>query len=315
MSFTKNKEKREKYEKKVGIVVLSILMAITILFTVPLPAASLTKSDVIPAGTLIFFDNTDTGWTNVYLYSWDFGFAGEFLQMKRVGNTDFYSYKLPEDVTVGSNFCLFVNQNSWAGAEQTRDIAYPSAAVNTVVPAVGTSPLDYAWAHSSIDLGPLVSATPSKTFIGTLDVVLNESCYSAKYSTDNRATYTAYKDGTVVTISETATFHLRGYDASGKLVASAAYTYTKVAPTTVTVSVTGYSGDIYVFIYGDDHIGADFYQMQQLPGGTYLIQFEGAALLDFFTSPSWDESIRLNSQPLFAAAGTTTHFEFTYPQP
>lgn len=300
-------------KKKASVVILSTLMVITMLFAVPLPAYSLAEPDVIPAGTQIFFDNTNTGWANVYLYGWNFGFAGDFLPMQRVEATSFYSYKLPEDVTVGVNFCLFVNQNSWAGAVQTRDIAYPSAAVNTVVPAAGTSPLNYTWTYFKPK--PSVSATPSKAFTGTLEVVLNENCYSAKYSTDNRATYTAYTDGTVVTISETTTFHLRGYDASGKLVASAAYTYTKVTPTTVTVSVTGYSGDVYVFIYGGDQIGANFSQMQQLLDGTYLIEFEGAALLDFFTSPNWDEGIRLNSQPLFVAAGTATHFEFTYPQP
>lgn len=298
--------------KKKARFILSIIMIITMLCAAQLPAAALPETEVIPAGTPIFFDNTNTGWTDVYIYGWNYGFAGDFLPMQRVGETNFYFYRLPEDVTVGSNFCLFVNQNSWAGAVQTRDITYPSTAVNTVVPEPGTSPLNYTWSHSSIDLGPLVSATPSKTFAGTLDVVLNEYCYSAKYSTDNRVTYTPYTNGTVVTINETTTFHLRGYDVNGKLVASAAYTYTKVTPTTVTVSVTGYSGELTVYMFGGDRIDTVILTLQP-HDNIYRMQFEGAASLMFWTAEGWDDSVMLHSEPLFVEAGSTTHFEFTYP--
>lgn len=299
--------------KKKARFILSIIMIITMLCTAQLPAAALPETEDIPAGTPIFFDNTNTGWTDVYIYGWAFGFAGDFLPMQRVGETDFYSFRLPEDVPVGTYFCLFVNKNSWSGAVQTRDIAYPSAAVNTVVPEQGTSPLNYTWSHSSIDLDPLVFATPSKTFTGTLDVVLNEYCYSAKYSTDNRVTYTPYTNGTVVTISETTTFHLRGYDANGKLVASAAYTYTKINLTTVTVSVTGYTGDLTVYMFGGDRIDTVILTLQP-HDNIYRLQFEGSSLLMFSTAGDGGNSEMLHSDPLFVEAGSTTHFEFTYPR-
>lgn len=298
--------------KKKARFILSIIMIITMLCAAQLPAAALPETEVIPAGTELYFDNTNTQWTDVYIYGWDFGFAGDFLPLQRVGETNFYSYRLPEDVTVGTYFCLFINKNSWSGAVQTREIAYPSTAVNTVVPASGTSPVNYTWTYTLVEAVPFVSATPSKTFMGTLDVVLNEYCYSAKYSTDNRATYTPYTNGTVVTISETTTFHLRGYDANGKLVASAAYTYTKVNPTTVTVSVTGYTGDLTVYMFGGDRIDTVILTLQP-HDNIYRLQFEGAASLVFCTTGSWDEIVMLHNDPLFVAAGTTTHFEFTYP--
>lgn len=297
--------------------VLSIVLAVLMLASVAAFSASAADDpNVVPKGTAIMFDNTSTQWADVYIYGWAYGFSGEFLPMTKVADSNLYYYILPENVAVGSNFCLFVNQNNWAGATQTKDIAYTANTVNTVVPAAGTSPLNYTWATNTPPTVEYVSATPSKDFADTMTFVLYTNCTYAEYSI-NGAAAIEYTDGTVVAIGEGAAVGtvynvvLTGITAGGDTI-TANYTYKKVGMTTITATVTGYDGPVYAYLFGGDRIGAAFYQMEKV-GNTYSYQFEGAAQVIFTTTNDWATAVKLNSDEPLVAAGSTTPFELAYP--
>lgn len=293
--------------------VLSIVLAVLMLASVAAFSASAADDpNVVPAGTAIMFDNTSTQWADVYIYGWAYGFSGEFLQMTKVADSNLYYYILPENVAVGSNFCLFVNQNNWSGATQTKDIAYTANTVNTVVPAAGTSPLNYTWATNTPPTVDYVSATPSKSFAETMTAVLYTNCASATYSI-NGARPVAYTDGQQITLTETSTVALVGKNAAGTVVAEASYTYTKVGMTTLNATVTGYDGPVYAYLFGGDRIGSAFYPMEKLADGSYTIQFEGAAQVIFTTTNDWATAVKLNTDEPLVAAGSTTAFELAYP--
>lgn len=296
--------------------VLSIVLAVLMLASVAAFSATSASAaeSVVPKGTAIMFDNTSTEWTDVYIYGWAYGFAGEFLPMTQVEGTNLYYYILPEDVTIGSNFCLFVNQNSWAGATQTKDIAYTATTVNTVVPSGTGSPLNYTWAYNTPPVVKYVSATPSKNFAQTLTIVLYTNCDDAEYSI-NGAAAEPYMDGDQITLNETSKVVLTGKDAAGKVIATATYDYKKVGMTTINATVTGYDGPVYAYLFGGDRIGAAFYQMEKdVTTGAYSYQFEGAAQVIFTTTNDWATAIKLQpaDEPL-VAAGSSTDFALTYP--
>lgn len=282
--------------------------------TVSFELTDLPDKDCIPKGTAIMFDNASTEWVDVYIYGWKFGFYGEFLPMTQMPGTNLYYYILPEDVRLGEEFCLFVNQNSWLGATQTKDIVFSAKTVNTIVPSGTGSPLNYNWAYNIPPTVTYVSATPSKCFAETLNVVLYTNCSDAEYSI-NGAVATVYTDGERITLNETSTIVLYGYDADGEQVATNTYTYTKVGTTTVTASVTGYDGPVYAYLFGGDRIGGEFYLMRrEADTGTYSYQFEGAAQIIFTTTDDWATAVKLQpaDEPLLAA-GSTTAFELAYP--
>lgn len=268
----------------------------------------------IPKGTAIMYDNMATEWTDVYIYGWKYGFYGEFLPMTQIEGTNLYYYILPEDVKLGEEFCLFVNSNSWPGATQTKNIVFTTNTVNTVIPSGTGSPLNYTWAYNTPPVVNYVSATPSKSFAETLDIVLYTNCDSATYSLNGGAAI-AYTDGSSIMLSETSTVTLNGYDDLGEQVATETYTYIKVGMTTVTATVTGYDGPVYAYLFGGDRIGGEFYLMRQETGtGTYSYQFEGAAQVIFTTTNEWATAVKLlpSGEPLLEA-GSTTSFMLTYP--
>ena len=272
--------------------------------------------NIVPAGTVVLYDNISTEWTDVYIYGWKFGFYGEILPMTQIAGTNLYFYILPEDVKLGEEFCLFVNQNSWAGATQTKNIAFSADTMNTVVPSGTGSPLNYTWAYNTPPMVNYVSATPSKCFAETLDVVLYTNCEVAEYSI-NGGRPIAYTNGTIITLTETSTIVLTGYDATDEQIATGTYTYTKVGMTTVTATVTGYTGDVYAYLFGGDRIGGEFYLMEKdASSGVCSYQFEGAAQVIFTTTDDWTTAVKLlpADEPLLEA-GSTTAFELTYPYP
>ena len=293
--------------------IVSIVLAVLMIASVAAFSASAVDEEYVPAGTAIMFDNSSAQWTDVYLYGWAYGFAAEFLPMTQVAGTDLYYYILPENVPVGSNFCLFVNQNSWSGCTQTKDIAFTSTTVNTVVPDLTTaSPLDYTWAYNTPPVINYVSATPSKSFAETISVVLYTNCASAEYSI-NGGTAVAYTDGTTITLTDTSTITLVGRDDIDDVVATATYTYTKVGYTTLNATVTGYDGDVYAYLFGGDRIGSAFYLMQKTADGSYTYQFEGSAQVIFTTTNDWSTAVKLNTDEPFVEAGSTTSFTLAYP--
>lgn len=292
--------------------IFSIVLAVLMIASVAAFSASAVDEEYVPAGTAIMFDNSSAQWTDVYLYGWAYGFAAEFLPMTQIAGTNLYYYILPEDVPVGTNFCLFVNKNTWAGATQTKDVAFTATTVNTVVPDMTTSsPLDYTWAYNTPPVINYVSATPSKSFAETITVVLYTNCDSAEYSI-NGAAPVAYTDGTTVTLTDTSTIVLNGITADGDEI-TATYTYTKVGYTTLNATVTGYDGDVYAYLFGGDRIGSAFYQMTKNADGSYTYQFEGSAQVIFTTTNDWATAVKLNTDEPFVEAGSTTSFELAYP--
>lgn len=292
--------------------ILSIVLSILMVASVAAFSASAATEETIPAGTQILFDNTNAKWDNVYIYGWQFGFAGEFLPMTETTTPGIYSYTLPEAVTVGSEFCLFVNQAGWAGATQTKNVAFPSADVNTVVAAAGTSPLNITWKYTTPPAAaPYVSATPSKSFAAEMDVVLYTNCETAFY-TVNGGDATPFTDGTIIHISATSAIVLNGIPATGDPV-TATYTYTKVGMTTITATCDNYSGDIYAYLFGGDRIGSAFYLMDRAADGTYSLQFEGAAQVIFTTTNDWGTAIKLNTDEPLVNAGDEASFTLHKP--
>lgn len=294
--------------------ILSIVLSILMVASVAAFSASAATEETIPAGTQILFDNTATQWTDVYIYGWQYGFAGEFLPMTKTATANIYSYTLPEAVPVNSEFCLFVNQAGWAGATQTKNVKFtaPATEQNTVVPAAGTSPLDYTWAYNAPPApAPYVSATPSKSFATEMDVVLYTNIANATYSLDGGVTEIAYTDGTIIHITETTTVTLVGTPVGSDPII-AEYTYTKVGATTITATVTGgYDGPVYAYLFGGDRIGAAFYLMTK-DGNNYTYSFEGAAQVIFTTTNDWATAEKLNSDEPLVAAGTTAHFDLVH---
>lgn len=305
--------------RRILSIVLSILMVASV---AAFSASAAEPAAEIPAGTQILFDNTATKWANVYIYGWQYGFAGEFLEMQETTTPGIYAYTLPEAVPVGSEFCLFVNKNSWAGATQTKNAAFPSADKNTVVPdATTASPLDISWTYTTPPAeAPYVSATPSKTFGREMDVVLYTNCATATYSL-NGADPVPFENGDIVHITATgatlaapvvSTFVLVGIPAEGDPVVGT-YTYTGVGATTINATCDNYSGDVYAYLFGGDRIGAAFYLMTKNADGSYTYQFDGSAQVIFTTTNDWSTAVKLNTDEPLVAAGTTASFELHKP--
>lgn len=68
----------------------------------------------------IYFDNTNTKWSKVYIYGWSFGLGNAFTEMKLVeGNI--YTYTFSEDPIAGQEGYLFANSPDWD--QQTLNVA------------------------------------------------------------------------------------------------------------------------------------------------------------------------------------------------
>ncbi len=92
----------------------------------------------------IYFDNSKTKWSSVYIYGWSFGIYNEFIQMEPEGN-DIWSYTFYDQLPIdGVNGFLFVDSSSWAGATQTNDLATEEGK-NLFVPTLGGNKLSGNW--------------------------------------------------------------------------------------------------------------------------------------------------------------------------
>ena len=92
----------------------------------------------------IYFDNSQTKWSNVYIYGWSFGISNEFIQMEPEGN-DIWSYTFYDDLPIdGVKGFLFVNSTSWSGATQTVDLSTEEGK-NLFVPSLGGNKLSGKW--------------------------------------------------------------------------------------------------------------------------------------------------------------------------
>lgn len=109
--------KRGKQMNKKVSVLLSFLMIFTMLFAAQLPAAAL------PAGTVIYVNTYDAGWDNAYIYGWDCGLKGEFVQMEKTPHQGIYSFALPQQSPDGMIYFYFSDRNTWDGQERTESLS------------------------------------------------------------------------------------------------------------------------------------------------------------------------------------------------
>lgn len=268
---------------------------------------------MIPGGTQIMFDNTMTQWDKVYLYGWNYGFFGEYILMKQIEGTNLYTYTLPGAVLINSTFCYFTNKASKEDGVRTKDIFYISAEANTVVPVVGSGPLNYTWGLNNPEMpSPYVSATSSKSFANEMDIVLSTNCDYAEYSVDGMAPI-SYKNNTILQINESSTIVLTGYDEEGVLVATNSYTYTRIDSTVIGSFVERYNGNLYAFLYDGDCIADGFYLMTKSKTGTYSLEFDGKARVAFATTNDRATAVWLSEAGFMLPAGSTQYFELAYP--
>lgn len=92
----------------------------------------------------IYFDNSKTQWSNVYIYGWSFGISNDFIQMEPEGN-DIWSFTFYDELPIdGVKGFLFVDSTSWSGATQTVDLATEEGK-NLFVPSPGGNKLNGKW--------------------------------------------------------------------------------------------------------------------------------------------------------------------------
>lgn len=273
------------------------------------------SSNMLPAGTQILFDNTDTNWTNVYIYIYSNYRYGEFFEMEPVQGTNLFTFSLTSPVRVGSTFGLFINQPNWSGAIQIKDVTLPSAEVNTVVPNVtsDTNMYDVTWTYTPPPQEAIIFTTLPQQFAQEINVgaFTNQSMYLT-YSIDGGEEI-ACSDETRIYLTDTASITFFGYDVSGSIIAATTKTYTKVGMTTIIATVADYDGPVYAYLFGGTRHSPAFYLIDRQIDGRYIIEFEGDAQVIFTTTNDWVTAVKLNMDEPLIVAGSTVDFCLTYP--
>lgn len=307
---------------------LSIVLAILMIAAMSCIAA--TSAGALTAGTQIFFDNSQTQWENVYIYGWNYGLSGDFVELEPIAeDSDIYAYTLTYDTVDNSAFCLFTNTTNWSG-RQTVDIATSGTnnlwTPTTPIPESGS--ISGTWSYMTPPAAqPSVTATPGKNFAIEMSVTVNEfNCDWAEYKIDDQAavefdgsaTFTV--GGADAAIGTQYTVVVTGYNALGQAVATSTTTYTKVGMTTINATIdASYTGSVYAYLFGGDRIGAAFYEMEETTAAgaserTFTLAFEGAGQVIFTTTDDWATAVKLNgsAEPL-VEAGATASFDLVYP--
>lgn len=306
----------------------SVSLILAILMIAAMSCIAATSASAVAAGTQIFFDNSETQWEHVYIYGWNYGLAGDFVELQPIEEgSNIYAYTLTYDTEDGENFCLFTSSTDWSG-RQTTDIATEEG-MNLWTPvASAEGAITGSWSYMTPPAAaPSVTATPGKNFAIEMSVTVNEfNCDGgARYTIngadpiafDGSATFTIggedAKKGTVYTVVVT------GYSSlSGEVTSTT--TYTKVGMTTINATIdASYTGDVYAYLFGGDRIGAAFYEMQETTAAeasqrTFTLEFEGAAQVIFTTTDDWSTAVKLNgtAEPM-VEAGATASFDLVFP--
>lgn len=270
------------------------------------------------AGNDIVFDNSQTQWPKVYLYSWGMGYFGDFVEMTSTGN-DLYTAVAPVNVEAGTECFLFTSTTDWSG-KQTPNIV-TEADKNTYKPIVdeagNVTSVEQSKTASSTT--PKVVATPnSKSFSGSLDVNLYAfNTEDATYTVNNgTADILDAKETLTLTTTSVVKIYIDG-------ALSKTYTYDCVTVADAVINVTpkyldgvAYTGDLYVYTFGGDRVGAEFNPMVQNADGTYTYTINGSAQVIFTTTNDWAtatkfiisdaEGVLDNQEPL-VTSGTTAY--------
>lgn len=309
----------------------SISMLLAILMIAAMSCIAATSAGALTAGTQIFFDNSQTQWENVYIYGWNYGLSGDFVELEPIAeDSDIYAYTLTYDTVDNSAFCLFTNTTNWSG-RQTVDIATSGTnnlwTPTTPIPESGS--ISGTWSYMTPPAAqPSVTATPGKNFAIEMSVTVNEfNCDWAEYKIDDQAAVefdgsaTFIVGGADAAIGTQYTVVVTGYDAYDEVVATSTTTYTKVGMTTINANIdaASYDGPVYAYLFGGDRIGAAFYEMEETTGpdatkNYFTYQFEGAGQVIFTTTDDWSTAVKLNgtAEPM-VEAGATQSFDLVYP--
>lgn len=311
--------------KKLVSIFLTGLMAFSAVSVGAVSASAATPEDepaalAFSAGSDIVFDNSETKWTDVYLYSWGMGYFGDFVKMDATGSDNYYTAVAPVDVAAGTECFLFTNTTDWSG-KQTPNIV-TEAGKNTYKPIVSATTgaitsVEQSFTASST--APKVVATPnSKSFSGSLEVKLYAfNTTNAKYKV-NDGSAQPLNGSETLTLTATTKIDLLVNDA---VVDTYNYDCVTVQNAVINVSAPGYTGDIYVYTFGGDRVGADFNLMTyDEDEEMYTYEINGSAQVIFTTTNDWatatkfiisDASGVLANQEPLVSSGTTVNYTLT----
>lgn len=315
--------------KKAVSLLLTGLMAFSAVSAGAVSASAATTEEpaaiAFEAGSDIVFDNTNTGWGKVYLYSWGMGYFGDFVEMDK-GEGATYTAVAPVDVEAGTECFLFTNTTDWSG-KQTPNIVTEEGK-NTYKPIVDENgnviSVEQSFTPSSTD--PKVVATPnSKSFSESLTVNLYAfNTTNAKY-TVNGGKAEDLNGSASITLTASADIDIL---VDGTVVKSYEYTCVTIPDTNITVSavyndkVTPYTGEMYVYTYGGDRLAPGFEPMTNDGEGNYSYTFKGTAHVIFTTTNSWDTAVKFiigdpttDDQEPFVSSETFNSFDLTLPLP
>lgn len=302
--------------KKVISLLLTALMAFSVL-TVGAVSASAAEetAPALAAGSHIFFDNTNTQWTDVYFYAWNYGYFGDSVPMNQIGDTAVYEIVVPQDVPNGAEYFLFKSAADWSGQQTPNQTV--ETGMNTYTPVFDEAGAMTVVKSNTIDAPTTeVAITPySKTFTGSIDVTVyafNTGDTTATYQIGD-AEPVAFTEPTTITLTSTATVTVTAGTATTSC------TFTKIADAVITVNASGYEGDIYIYTYGGDRVAPGFDKMvYDEDTNKYTFVLNGSAYVIFTTADNWGESTKkflINGtyQEPFVAAGSTPTFNLTLP--
>ena len=272
--------------------IISLLLTAVIAFSVITfgsvsASAAVTDNIAFEAGSVIYFDNTNTKWQNIYFYAWNYGYFGDFVPMDKVsGTNNLYKVVVPKAVPVGAEYFLFTNSTDWSG-QQTKDQTV-QAEKNTYTPITNQSgrvtsvQLSYTYLPAETE----VTAAPySKEFTEPLTVTVyafNVPKGVTPTFSINGATTVKFTDSASITVTETTKITVT----AGSV--SKTFTYTKVDDAVITVNAGDYRGDIYAYTFGGDRVGSSFNLMEYRGNGIYTYRINGSAKVIFTTENNWD---------------------------
>lgn len=273
--------------KKVISLLLTALMAFSVVTVSAVSASAAVEEDTAPAitaGSHIFFDNTNTQWTNVYFYAWNYGYFGDSVPMEVSDKgPNMYEIVVPQDVPNGAEYFLFKSAEDWSGQQtpnQTVETGY-----NTYKPVFDEAGNMTVTKLNTEDPATLeVAITPySKSFTGSIDVTVyafNTGDTTATYQIGD-ADPVAFTAPTTINLTDTATVTVT---AGTK---SKSYTFTKIQDAVITVDAGDYEGDMYIYTYGGDRVAPGFDSMESLGNGKYSYTLNGSANIIFTTTNNW----------------------------
>lgn len=273
--------------KKVISLLLTALMAFSVVTVGAVSASAAVEEDTAPAitaGSHIFFDNTNTQWTNVYFYAWNYGYFGDSVPMEVSDKgPNMYEIVVPQDVPNGAEYFLFKSAEDWSGQQtpnQTVETGY-----NTYKPVFDEAGNMTVTKLNTEDPATLeVAITPySKSFTGSIDVTVyafNTGDTTATYQIGD-AEPVAFTSPTTINLTNTATVTVT---AGTK---SKSYTFTKIQDAVITVDAGDYEGDMYIYTYGGDRVAPGFDSMESLGNGKYSYTLNGSANIIFTTTNNW----------------------------